>query len=840
MSSPSSVCPCQTFVHPQPISNAPELSSISYRVGDFVSFREALLLPVAGETELTNWRPGAQGDLAVQMVEWFAYLADILTFYNERIANQDYLLTANLPESVRGLIRILGYRPRPGIGATGTVAATMNGVTPFTLPAGFPIQSKATPGNQPQIFELDTASLVQPPDVIAADPATDGALLGSDGSSVLVQGVVKGAKVGDEVVLMPSQWKGVDGSGNPDLSYAVAFVQSLAAEKDPRGNTNTRIVLNPQTPLPNSGLAAGYRLLRSNLSTVVWQYPAATGDVIQSNQVDLSSITRSIHVGDPVLFILPDTNPNSQLVSITSYGEAVWYANPPGSDPTQAPGSPPDISIPIPHSRIGFQPPLTGISDSTSERVGTRVLFGWQDVGTLIATPATALTGTSLNLEAPIPAALLPISNQDVLVSDGNGNGIEAQANADSSSSLGLSNIVGSPTSLVAPFGVLFNLLPVSRGKTVSNEILGSGDATITAGQEFTLAKSPLTYLPGASASSGTDYHSTLQVWVDGVQWQEVPSFYGQAANARVFVTFEDDQNVTHVQFGDGVNGARLSSGVNNVVATYRYGSGAQSPAAGALTVILQPWPGLKSILNPVPAGGGADPDPPQKIQTLAPQSVLTFGRAISADDYETIAAQAPGVTRARAYFTWDDVQQRNMVKIYVGDDQNAVDNANLALAGADDPNRPLSVTLANPVDITVSFTLVIDPSYVASNVVAAATTAITDPDAGLLGANAVQIGQSLYQSQVFAACLAVPGVIAVHDLNISRRFHFLLARVSRFFPEYQQFIRTQQILFKNPPTASCAAACQCDFRFDPGEGNYFQLAPSDLTINPEVNGSAA
>jgi hypothetical protein len=836
MSPQTSACPCQTFVHPRPIFNSPQQNSILYRVGDFVSFREALLLAVPGEIELVNWRPGAQGDLAVQMVEWWAYLADILTFYNERIANQDYLLTANLPESVGGLIRILGYRPRPGIGATGTVAATMSGIKPFTLPQGYPIQSKATPGKQPQVFELGTATLVQPPDVIAADPATAGSLLGADGSSVLLQGVVTSTKIGDAVVLLPAGWTGVDGSGNRDLRYAVATVQTVAPEKDPRGKTNTRITLHAQTALPTTALAANYRLLRSAQSTVVWQYPAA--HVLQPQQVDLSAITRSIHVGDPVLFLIPDASPKDQLVSVTSYAEAVWYANPPGTDPSQPPGSPPDISIPIPHTRLGFQPPLQGTSDSSAERAGTRVLSGWQDVGTLIATPATALTGTQLDLRTALPASLLPMTNEPVLVSDGNGNGVAAQASADSSnpSTVGLSNIIGSPTSLSAPFSVLFDLLQVSRGKSVSNEILGSGNATITAGQEFTLANSPLTYLPGGSSSSGTDYHSTLRVWVDGVQWQEVPSFYGQPQDARVFVTREDDQNVTHVQFGDGVNGARLSSGVNNVVASYRYGSGAQSPDAESLTVILQPWPGLKSILNPVAAGGGADPDPPQKIQSLAPQSVLTFGRAISADDYETIAAQAPGVSRARAYFTWDDVQQRNMVKVYVGDDDHAVANANLALAGADDPNRPLKVILAASMAITVSFTLVIDPTHIPASVTAAVTTAITDSDVGLLGANLVGIGQSIYQSQVFAACLAVPGVIAVHDLQIARKRQFLFFNVSRFFPEYQRIGRFRRIAIQAPP---CSASCQCDFRFDPGEGNFFQLAPADLTINPEVNGNA-
>ena len=126
------ICPCGAFQYPAVIFNPAGLSTITYRVGDYTAFRHALLQALPGESELTEnvagtlvqlWRPSADGDLALQMMEWWAYLADVLTFYNERIANQAYLRTADLPESVNRLIQILGYRPQPGIGATGLLAA---------------------------------------------------------------------------------------------------------------------------------------------------------------------------------------------------------------------------------------------------------------------------------------------------------------------------------------------------------------------------------------------------------------------------------------------------------------------------------------------------------------------------------------------------------------------------------------------------------------------------------------------------------------------------------------------------------------------------------------------
>ena len=101
MSGTIPVCPCDGLAPPAP-TNLPELLAIAYRVGTWASFRQAVLTPCwrrrpgpgASRTDprSTASRSGAPigaGDLAVMIAEWFAYIADILTFYNERIANED-------------------------------------------------------------------------------------------------------------------------------------------------------------------------------------------------------------------------------------------------------------------------------------------------------------------------------------------------------------------------------------------------------------------------------------------------------------------------------------------------------------------------------------------------------------------------------------------------------------------------------------------------------------------------------------------------------------------------------------------------------------------------------
>ncbi len=178
------ICPCQEFVHPAVIYNAPGLASISYSPGDYLAFRHALLRALPDETELVQvWRPGAEGDLAVQMVEWWAYLSDVLGFYNERIAIESYLRTATLPESVNRLIQVLGYRPRPALGSRGTLAALLTKNGSILLPKGLQIQSKPGPGKQPQMFELDADTTVATPDLVSARPVPQQPSLVSSSSS---------------------------------------------------------------------------------------------------------------------------------------------------------------------------------------------------------------------------------------------------------------------------------------------------------------------------------------------------------------------------------------------------------------------------------------------------------------------------------------------------------------------------------------------------------------------------------------------------------------------------------------------------------------------------------
>ena len=393
--------------------------------------------------------------------------------------------------------------------------------------------------------------------------------------------------------------------------------------------------------------------------------------------------------------------------------------------------------------------------------------FGLTAVGTLVGAPPTTLDSLPATVSVPPGFGELP-GGTPAFVEDLTGAGIPVVVASSSPGSLvlegtaagGVPQTPPEPFGLRAPLRLLVDLIPVSRGTTVPGEALGIGDASI-AGQVFTLKRSPLTYL-----SLGAGEASTLQIAVDGIYWTEARTFYGQPATAHIFVVSQLPNGTSQVRFGDGTNGARLPTG-GHVVATYRYGAGAASPPAGRLTTILKPQPNLASVRNPVAVWGGDDGDQPADIRRNAPASVLTFGRAISADDYETVAARAAGVKRARSYWTWDEGQQRALVKVYVGDDEGARDSATSALTGAEDPNRPIVVARATAVPLTLRCTLRIAADRVADDVVAAAEAELADDATGLFSAARMTIGRPLYVSQIESALL-VPGAVAVHALAVT------------------------------------------------------------------------
>jgi hypothetical protein len=149
------------------------------------------------------------------------------------------------------------------------------------------------------------------------------------------------------------------------------------------------------------------------------------------------------------------------------------------------------------------------------------------------------------------------------------------------------------------------------------------------------------------------------------------------------------------------------------------------------------------------------------------------------------------------------------VVPVYDGDPPPAGTAPKKALAGAADPNRPVQVLQALPVPILLALSIRLDPRFVPGSVIAGVTAGLNDPDNGLFGLNRVRIGQTVFNSEIYEACLNVPGVLAVHGLQ----FYLLDS--------------TGAVIF------------QLGAKHFPGEGSFYQLLPSNLIVTPEATPNA-
>ena len=145
-------------------SNRPGKPSISYRVASHSGFlkrmqerlhlqktREQATRPLRFLNALSN------DDPAIALLDAWATVADVLTFYQERLANEGFIRTATERGSVLHLARSVGYELLAGAAASCPLAFTVEdaeGSPPFVVvPPGTRVESIPEPGKLPLTFE---------------------------------------------------------------------------------------------------------------------------------------------------------------------------------------------------------------------------------------------------------------------------------------------------------------------------------------------------------------------------------------------------------------------------------------------------------------------------------------------------------------------------------------------------------------------------------------------------------------------------------------------------------------------------------------------------------------
>ena len=192
---------------------------------------------------------------------------------------------------------------------------------------------------------------------------------------------------------------------------------------------------------------------------------------------------------------------------------------------------------------------------------------------------------------------------------------------------------------------VYANVAVATHGET-RREVLGSGDGSEKL-QEFELGRSPLTYLPASTPSGAA---STLEVFVNNIRWQEANRLADLRPTDSRYITRTNDVEVTTVSFGDGEHGARLPTGIENIEAAYRTGTGrAGNVEAGQISQLATRPLGLTGVTNPLPATGGADRESLGAARRNAPLAVTALDRLVSVQDYADFARSYAGIAKAYA-----------------------------------------------------------------------------------------------------------------------------------------------------------------------------------------------
>lgn len=775
---------------PVAIDNRPGLSAIAYRIGVYASFRETMREAIAKTPELAGLGTRRDDDYSITLLDLWAAVADALTFYQERYANEVFLRTAQQTVSLKRLAGLLGYDPAPGVAALAELAFTADTGKAIQVPVGLRVQSAPAQSGQPQTFETLEAATVDwrfnslriYPKPFDQNPLRQNSFQAALGPRNAPQ-IAANFSANDQVVIYndygfdPVEEKKIKQLQVQDDREIVTWTQPVQADSWTKFSVADKFRrkmqlfgYNVPTPwfhaVPDSSVPGG----------IAWKFDYTLDFTVSPPDYYLDSRYSDLATGTMLLFVIPVSG------GIETIARTVIQVD-------QAQQSFGPLTDTVTHVILNAVLPvcLDRRSAVIYELTGDSLLF-WDAAydptisGGMVYLPGMLVedeigvgveVGRTISQNAYVPGFVIHPQDIEVgrkfLLTDANNQPVKATLHSppvidpplplvDSFVHLVLTLDADSISLQTDSAVLLGNILLASQGETVHNEVVGSGDASQKF-QNFELQKQPLTYVPGSGPNGVV---SSLNVRVNGLLWQEVPGLFEQPANAQVFSTSTAEDGRRLIQFGDGaVGGAVLPTGRGNITATYRVGAGlAGRVGASALTTLLDRLQGLTSVTNPLSAEGGADPETLAMIRSNAPRTVRTFGRAVSLQDFVDLITASGEVAKAEAIWIWAGLAPA--VYLTVAGQAGGVftDPASLVanLNTERDPNRRLLVGNYQSVPIVLSAGVLVLPQYAADDVLAAVRAALLES----LSFDALNLGQSIHLSVMYSMMQAVAGVAAV------------------------------------------------------------------------------
>ena len=669
---------------PVDIFNRPALPHIKYRVGSYAEIREALFRNLDKTPGLSQWTHRGADDPGIALLEGAAILGDILTFYQELYANEAFLRTAQWRESISDLVRLLGYRLSPGLGGNATFAFEVKGSEAVTVPVDFPLKAEVAGLSKPADFETTEQIIAYPwlssfnlyrrlftPNIVKE--TTEFYIFSPDqfltpielkpNDRLLIAEADNPADptqlTNHEIVIVDSV-RELHGKKIYKMKGSLkrgGSISNLAAFKLGRsfrhfGNNGPQKITKPPDEVKSTAVTSG-------TTTTVTSKSAP--QLLHSFYRDLTA--ENVSVDGPYTNLLGIKNMTK--ICEPSLGKKEFALDSDVKD--LAVGTRFVITLPLfKTGSLAFKE-RTLVRTVKSVRSATQtfgLVTGNTSVVTLNSQLDLIISGTSYYITdarqmmmEEVVSPVMEIRAAYKETTDPSSNklyffGTESQALNLSDRRLYLVKPDNDPVlatvtdvQLLSPsladrqalrrihldrevtladfpnekplVTVYGNLVDATQGKTEASAPIGNGDNRLVF-QTFKLSKSPLTYL--ISRTETPPEVPELEIYVNDRLWKRVPSFFGRDADEEIYIVREDAENNSWVQFGDGITGARLPSGVKNVVAKYRTGTGAFGELKPKTKVQAgKKLDDLDKIQMPDVAAGGSEPEDGENARDAAP-----------------------------------------------------------------------------------------------------------------------------------------------------------------------------------------------------------------------------
>lgn len=705
---PRDCCPPDTTPEPD----------INYLAKDFGGFRQVMLDRMA--VLAPTWNETHAADMGIALVEILAYAADHLSYQQDAVGTEAYLETARSRISLRRFAKLVDYQISEGSNARAWVylKTTQDGIT---IPSGtlvFPLVPGLPTTVQPNTSQAKTLSsnplgfaTMQDAQLFVEQNAMT-FYTWSDFDCCLANGATSATLEGHLTSLQPGSV----------LMFEEVMGPNTGDPDDANPNNRWAVRLTGVQLTDHHGLPLVDPLNQQLITNITW----AAEDALPF-PLCISSTTDAEH--------------GARALSAVSVARG--------------------NVVPADHG-IWQEPVLVG---TVAVKSGSAIVTGTNTTFTNMLQVGQWLTFASDNTQTPYQIGI-----------------IANDTNLTLASPYGGATIGATTVAIMEDLGQVPSAPPAP--------VTGSSCACTCEGPPPAprpryypeLANAPVTFAyPNNSASAlgflnpagSTTAPPVPQIAVyddQGEQWAVLDDLLSSDESQRACVLEIEFTGSAFLRFGDGQYGMAPEPGMDFQV-RYRVGNGSVGNIGrDSLAHILTTVKGVAEVRNPLSAAGGVDPETMEQIRQRAPFAFRTQLRAVTEDDYGTMAELDAAIREARGTLRWTGSWYTAFVSVDTvnpaGPDATLLattqKNLNLyRMMGVD-----LAVEGAVIVGLQIEMSICVDPNFFQADVYTALMDLFTTGNLctgqpGILNPQNFTFGQTIYGSPFVAAAQGVQGVIS-------------------------------------------------------------------------------